>query len=179
MIGHARLLGMLTLVVGMAVSWLPEAGGYSSGSPDNPNCNTCHVGGTAPSVSFLSNNAAVTSLAVPRGSRVPLTLRVKSNNPAQRSAGFNVTSPNSAVTLSLGAGSGMKIIPPGELTHTARRANDANGIADFTFNITATAAASCGSVSALKGQGLSASGNGGVSGARSALTTLVITVTCP
>ena len=179
MIGHARLLGMVTLVAGMAVSWPPEALGYSSGAPDNPNCNTCHVGGTAPSVSFLSNNAAVTGLSVPRGSTVPLTLRVKSNSPAQKSAGFNVTSPNSAVILGLGAGPGMKIIPPGELTQTSRRANNADGIADFTFNITAKVAATCGSVSALKGQGLSATGNGGVSGARSALTTLVVTVTCP
>ncbi len=179
MIGHARLLGMVTLVVGMAASWPPEVRGYSSGAPDNPNCNTCHVGGTAPSVSFLSNNAAVTSLAVPRGSTVPLTLRVKSNSSVQESAGFNVTSSNSAVTLGLGAGTGEKIISPGELTQTSRRANNANGIADFTFNITAMAATTCGTVSTLRGQGLSASGNGGVSGARSTLTTLVITVTCP
>src|SRR6266704_1396471 len=110
MIGHARLLGLVTLVVGMAASWPTEVRGYSSGAPDNPNCNTCHVGGTAPSVSFLSNNAAVTSLAVPRGSTVPRTLRVKSNSSVQKSAGFNVTSSNSAVTLGLGAGTGEKII---------------------------------------------------------------------
>jgi hypothetical protein len=179
MIGHARLLGIVTLVAGMAALWPPEAPGYNSGAPDNPNCNTCHIGGTVPSVNFLSNNAAVTALAVPRGSTVQLTLRVKSNSPAQRSAGFNVTSSNSAVTLGPSAGPGEKIIPPGELTQTSRRANNANGIADFTFNITAQAATTCGTVSTLKGQGLSVSGNGGVSGARAASATLVVTVTCP
>jgi hypothetical protein len=97
--GNARLLGIVTLVVGMAALWPQEAWSYSSGAFDNPTCNTCHNGGTAPTVSFMSNNAAVTTLAVPRGSVVTLALRVKSNSPIQKAAGFNVTSTSPAVVL--------------------------------------------------------------------------------
>lgn len=142
-------------------------------------CSPAHEGNRAPapSVIFISNNAAVTALAVPRGSTMPLTLRLKSGSAAQRNTGFNVASSNSAVTLGVGTDSGTKIVAPGEVTHKSRRVTNAQSIADFTFKITAGSAAACGSVSTLKGEGLSTSG--AMSGGRANTATLAVTVTCP
>jgi hypothetical protein len=176
--GNARLLGIVTLVVGMAALWPQEAWSYSSGAFDNPTCNTCHNGGTAPTVSFMSNNAAVTTLAVPRGSVVTLALRVKSNSPIQKAAGFNVTSTSPAVVLRVPPVPGIKMIGA-EVTHSMRRQNDANGIADFPFTIAASSSATCGSATTLKGLGNSVRGAGTTSGNKAAPATLAVTVTCP
>ena len=178
MIGRARLLGMVTLVAGMAASWTPEARGYSAGAPDNPTCNTCHNGGTAPTVSFMSNNAAVTTLAVPRGSVMTLALRVKSNGPSQKAAGFNVTSTSPAVVLGVPPGPGIKMMRA-EVTHSTRRPNDVNGIADFPFTVAASSSATCGSTTTLKGLGNSVRGVGTTFGNKAAPATLAVTVICP
>ena len=160
------------------MSWAPEARSFNVGAASTPNCNSCHRGTPPPSVSFMSNQAAVTSLAVPRGSTMPVTLRVKSGNPTQRNTGLNIASPNSAVTLGVVADPGTRIVPPGEVTHTTRRVTNAQGITDFPFKITAASGAACGSVSLLRGQGLATSADP-VSGGIANTVTLSVTVTCP
>ena len=174
--GRARLLSILALVAGMTVSWPPDARSFNSGAHSNPNCSGCHSGPTAPTVIFMLKNAAVTTLAVPRGSTVPLTLRLKSTQ-AQKNTGFNVASSNSAVTLGVVADPGTQIIPPGEVTHTSRRVTNAQGIADFPFKITAGSGAACGSAATLKGQALATSA-APVTGGKANTATLAVTVTC-
>ena len=172
-----RFLGILALVAGATASWTSDARGFSGGAAGNPVCNSCHSGAPAPSVSFMSNNAAVTALSVPKGSTVQLTLRVKPGNPTQRNTGFNVASSNSTATLSVAADPGTKATAAGEVTQSSRRLTNAQGFADFPFKVTGGNGAVCGSSVLLTGQGLATLAP--VTGGRAATATLTVTVTCP
>jgi hypothetical protein len=91
----------------------------------NQTCNQCHVGGTAPDVSFVGPEMLATN------ETGTFQFVVTSNHPAvQDGAGFNVAA--QAGTLAIIAGEGARRASDGELTHTEPKENEA-GVAAWSF----------------------------------------------
>jgi hypothetical protein len=128
-VGPRRLLAAPALALALAIS--PPAAralpngitGYSG--KQNQTCNQCHVGGTAPDVSFVGPDTLATNEVG------TFQFVVTSNNPpVQDGAGFNVAA--QAGTLAIIAGEGERRAGDGELTHTEPKQNEA-GIAMWSF----------------------------------------------
>ncbi|MBS1151336.1 MAG: putative lipoprotein [Myxococcaceae bacterium] len=133
--------------------------GYSGGPPGNTNCNGCHSGGGAPSVSITGP----TSLGA--GATGTYTLNVTGGGGSVY--GMNVSTSSANATLN--PVSGTVGISFGELH---QRAPSASG----SFQFSMTAPPFPGTVT-LYGTGNSCNGNGATSGDTSSSTTLAVTVT--
>jgi hypothetical protein len=97
--------------------------GYSG--KQNQTCNQCHVGGTAPDVSFVGPDTLATNEVG------TFQFVVTSQTPpVQDGAGFNVAA--QAGTLAIIAGEGERRAGDGELTHTEPKENEA-GVAMWSF----------------------------------------------
>lgn len=124
------------VVVGIAAAIAAPALGTSTGiaglsGKSGVICNACHIGGTAPSVSFEGPTQAEP------GALLTFRFTVTAQGANQRAAGLNVAA--SLGTLGLVAGQGTRILS-GEVTHTAPKDNDANGQASFELTWRAPAA---------------------------------------
>ena len=128
-VGPRRLLAAPALALALAISPLAARAlpngitGYSG--KQNQTCNQCHVGGTAPDVSFVGPDTLATNevgtFQFVVTSKIP---------PVQDGAGFNVAA--QAGTLAIIAGEGARRASDGELTHTEPKENEA-GIAMWSF----------------------------------------------
>ena len=133
--------------------------GYSGGPPGNTNCNGCHTGGAAPTVTITGP----TSLGA--GATGTYTLTVSGG--AGSGFGMNVSTSTTGATLNpVSATVGVAF---GELHQKARSASGA-----FQFAMTAPPFA--GTVT-IYGTGNSVNGDNGTGGDRSTSTTLAVTVT--
>lgn len=133
--------------------------GYSGGPPGNSNCNGCHSGGAAPTVT-LTGPATLGA-----GATGSYTLTISGG--AGATYGMNVSTSDLAAALnpiSPTVGVGF-----GELHQKAASASG-------TFNFSLTAPPFAGTVT-IYGTGNSCNGNGNTSGDRSSSTTLAVTVT--
>lgn len=165
-----RQLTFTTLVVLLAVPRLPAAAhqnginGYSGKPPSPPNvCNACHSGGTLPTVAFAG------PLTLGLAATGTYTFTVQSGAPTrQKSAGLDVASDGGTFTK----GTGTQLLD-GEVTHTAPKANNAEGTATWTFKWTAPNSA--GNYT-LWGAGNSVNGDGTFNGDKAAKTVFFVAV---
>lgn len=142
--------------------------GYSG--EDGFACDTCHSGGTAPDVRFEGPTM------VAAGQTALFRFVVRSNNPEQIAAGFDVSA--TAGTLGALPSSGAKTQSfSGELevTHTQPRDNDAAGEASWPFTWRAPQALGD---ATLFGAGNSVDGFGDQGGDEFAATILEVEVRC-
>lgn len=161
---HRTSLLAATIVVLTATSAQANSTGINGFSgKDGFNCNSCHMGGTAPTVTLQGPQ----TLDV--GQSGVFTLTVHSNRRTQqRHGGLNVAS-NGGTFI---AGSGTRILG-GELTHNQPRMNDGNDNAVFSFQWTAPVSAG---TYTLWAAGNSVNLNGANSGDLAATTTLSVVV---
>jgi|GEM_PF-2687281 len=133
--------------------------GYSGGPPGNSNCNGCHSGGGAPTVTITG------PATLGAGATGNYTLTVSGG--AGSRFGMNVSSSSTSAALNPVSGNvGMGF---GELHQTAASTSG-------TFNFSLTAPPFAGTVT-LYGTGNSCNGDGSTGGDRSTSTTLAVTVT--
>jgi hypothetical protein len=142
--------------------------GYSG--EDGFACDTCHSGGTAPDVSFEGPTT------VAAGQTALFRFVVRTNNPEQLAAGFDVSA--TAGTLGTLPSSGAKTQPFSgeiEVTHTQPRDNDETGEASWPFTWEAPQALG---EETLFGAGNSVDGFGDQGGDELAATILEVEVRC-
>ncbi len=133
--------------------------GYSGGPPGNTNCNGCHAGGGAPTVTITGP----TTLGAGATGNYTLTI----SGGAGARFGMNVSTNSTSATLNkISANVGVAF---GELHQTAASTSG-------TFNFAMTAPPFPGPVT-IYGSGNSCDGNGSTGGDRSTSTTLVVTIT--
>lgn len=150
------------MIAALVLIALSNSGGITnySGKQAGTMCNTCHAGGTAPTVeitgpaSLAAGASAMYSVQISGGAGVL--------------AGFNAAASGGQFI----AGAGTRVTG-GEVTHSVGKAFAA-GSATFSFTYQAPAAA--GAVT-LYAAGMSASGSNGEMGDMAAMTTLNVTVT--
>lgn len=153
---------MLIGALSSLVAWGNSTG--IAGSPQ-PNCNGCHQGGTAPTVTLTGPTSVVAG--APNQSYT-LTL----SGGAGVVGGFNVEATGAQVTWVPAAG---QRVDQGQLTHSAK-ANFQNGMLQIVFALNAPASA--GSF-VLAAKGLSGNNAGGDNGDSASDATLTVTVTAP
>lgn len=137
----------------------------NSGKPGSTQtCNTCHSGGSAPTVELTGP----TSLAAGATGQYKLTI----TGGAGQKGGMNVAVDNSGASLEPGTDTGLKK-QSNELTHTAPKPASAGAI---TFDFTMVAPPSEGTVK-IFAAGNSVNGDTAQTGDLSALTSLSVTVT--
>jgi HYDIN/CFA65/VesB-like, Ig-like domain len=158
------LVSVAVLVCGLGApqkAWAHASGisGYSGKTGSI--CNSCHSGGTTPTVvltgptSLATSSTAVYTLTITGGAAVVGGLDV-----AKSAGTLQATGPNTQLMS-------------GEVTQTAATSFSGGSLA-FTFTLVAPSTA--GTVT-LYAAGLSANGNGSTSGDKAAATTLAVTVT--
>ena len=159
-----RLLAVATMLAASSASATSTGIIGYSGNPESLAgghiCNDCHSGGTAPAVHFEGPSQ------VPAGGMATFRFVVQSAKPrTQTAAGLDVSADEGQLSPIAGQGTQKA---GGEITHAARKTNDANGIAqwDFTFQAPSTPINVI-----LYGAGNSVNGDLLMSGDRAAATT--------
>jgi uncharacterized protein (TIGR03382 family) len=155
--------GVLSLCL-LSTSAFASSTGVSGYSGKNAaqTCNTCHSGGTAPTVELTGP----TTLAAGATGQYVLTIR----GGAAVVGGTNIAVSNTAASLEPGAG--MKKMGS-EITHTSPK-NFASGEVRFDFSVVAPAS---GGTLTIFGAGNSANNSAGQQGDMGATTTLNVTIT--
>lgn len=166
-----RLLPTVLLISVLAVA--SPAGAFSTGIASTQfgslGCNTCHSGGTKPTVTLTGPTTVTTN------STNQYTLRIEAV-PPQNKGGLNVSATDGTLAVGGSASSGTQTITGqnglAEITHTGAKAAS-GGFVTFTFLWTAP---SVDENVALNGWGNAVNGDGTNSGDAADLATLDITV---
>jgi hypothetical protein len=154
-------------IVSAGPVWAFSTGNIGVSGKQGNDCNACHAGGTAPTVSFEGPTQ------LEPGAQGTFTFRVQSNAPGQTAAGLDLASSDGELDVVAGQGTRRAQFQGSfEVTHTTPKANT-DGVATWQFTWRAPASEG---TSTLFGAGNSVNLNAQSFGDRSSTITLAVMV---